>query len=48
MLIFAGGVQTRKNIPKKTSAEMQKKCKETGCWLFLYSEDALTNLLVKN
>jgi len=36
------------NIPKKTSAEMQKKCKETGCWLFLYSEDALINLLVKN
>jgi len=36
------------NIPKKTSAEMQKKCKETGCWLFLYSDDALVNLLVNN
>jgi hypothetical protein len=36
------------NPPKQASAEMQKKCKETGCWLFLYSEDALMNLLVKN
>ena len=36
------------NPPKQASAEMQKKCKESGCWLFLYSEEALTNLLVKN
>ena len=36
------------NPPKQASSEMQKKCKESGCWLFLYSEDALVNLLVKN
>jgi hypothetical protein len=36
------------NIPKQTSTEMQKKCKETGCWLFLYSDDALMNLLSNN
>ena len=36
------------NPPKQASAEMQKKCKESGCWLFLYSDEALVNLLVKN
>ena len=36
------------NIPKQTSTEMQKKCKETGCWIFLYSDDALMNLLINN
>jgi hypothetical protein len=33
------------NIPKKVSIDIQSKCKETGCYLFLHKNDKLEEII---
>ena len=34
------------NIPAKATVDMRLKCKETGCYLFLYKNEKLSNLAI--
>ena len=33
------------NIPLKLSETIVKKCKDSGCWLFIYSDDKLLKII---
>lgn len=40
-------IQCSENIPSKASVESRVKCKETGCYLFLYKNDVLLERIIK-
>jgi hypothetical protein len=33
------------NIPLKLSETIVKKCKESGCWLFIYTDDKILKIV---
>jgi hypothetical protein len=44
-LLNDANINIMNNIPSKASVDMRLKCRETGCFLFLYKNDKLMNLI---
>jgi hypothetical protein len=44
-LLTDANINIMNNIPSKASVDMRLKCRETGCFLFLYKNDKLEKLI---